>query len=137
MPVADSSIWLEWFTAGERSDVAERVLAAPVRVPAIVYFEVYKEVLRRSGLDIARVVAATMRAKGMKGIEPLTEAIALDAARISVEERPKLSSCDALILAFARVEGDQLITMDHHFEARAGATWWPKGLHRERVADPE
>lgn len=138
VPVVDSSVWLEWFTDGERVDVAERILtAADVRVPVLVYFEVYKEVLRRSGLDVARVVAATMRARAASGIEPLDEATALEAARISVEERPRLAAADALILAYARVASDRLVTLDHHFEGRPGAVWWPKGSHRQRVPDPE
>jgi len=135
-PVADSSIWLEWLVDGERVDVAERVLRSGVRVPVLVYFEVYKEILRRNGLETARVAAGTMQMKAQLGIEPLTEAVALEAARISVEERPRLAASDALILAFARINGDPLITLDHHFEGRAGVVWWPKGGHRLRAADP-
>lgn len=134
--VADSSIWLEWFTDGERADVAASVLSRPVRVPSLVYHEVYKEILRRSGLDTARVAAATMRERAEGRIEPLGEATALAGARICVEERPRLATADALILAHAREAGVPLVTLDHHFEDRPGAIWWPKGSHRHRAADP-
>lgn len=137
MLVADSSVWLEWFTNGERADVAERLLGLTVHVTVLVYHEVFKFIHRERGLDDARTVAATILARASENIEPLEQDVALAGARLCVEERPRMAMADALILAQARHIRVPLVSLDHHFENRAGALWWPKGPHRQRAVDPE
>lgn len=137
MLVADSSVWLEWFTNGERADVAGRLLGLTVHVPVLVYHEVFKHVLREKGLDDARTVAATMLGRASGSIEPLESDVALAGARLCVEDRPRLATADALILAHARHLRIPLASFDHHFEHRVGALWWPKGTHRSRAPDPD
>lgn len=137
MLVADSSIWLEWFTNGERVDVAQRLLGLPVHVPVLVYHEVFKFLHREKGLDDARTAAATMLSRASGSIEPLEQDVALAGARLCVEERPRMAMADALILTHARHLRLPLASLDHHFENRVGALWWPKGSHRLRASDPD
>lgn len=113
MNAVDSSGWLEYLSAGPKSDAFEGPLrdTDSLIVPVICLYEVFKVVLRERGEQEALQAAALM--KQGKVIE-VTETIALQAAQIS--NRHKLPMADSLILATARACSATLWTMDSDFK---------------------
>lgn len=138
LPVADSSVWLEWFTDGPRADTAAMILDAEVHVPVIVYYEVYKWMLRSRGLQAARQAAAQMVARsGARGVAPLDAGVAVIAATLCVDERPRMGMGDALVVAHARHVRSVAVSFDRAFHERAGAVWFPlTAADRAKYPDP-
>ena len=90
-------------------------------VPAVSLLEVCRWVLRRSGKDEAlRVVQAMSRGRAA----PLDAALAVEAARVSVER--DLSLADSVMLATAQGHGADLWTQDEHFKGLPGVRYKPK-----------
>jgi predicted nucleic acid-binding protein len=123
MNVVDSSGWLEYF-----ANEANAVLFTPpiedlenLLVPSICIYEVFKRLL----LDVDEESA--LQAVGIMSygrIIELDRKIAMDAARISVEQ--KLAMADSIILATARERDATLWTQDAHFQAMEGVRYIEK-----------
>lgn len=113
MNVVDSSGWLEYFTDGRNATTFARPIHATTQliVPSVSLFEVFKRVMMQRGEDAALEAVAMMR---QGRVVPLDDALALEAARLSVEHR--LPMADSIILATARAHKATLWTQDADFE---------------------
>lgn len=113
MNVVDSSAWLEYFTDGRNATAFARPIHATTRlvVPSVSLFEVFKRVMTQRGEDVALEAVAMMR---QGRVVPLDDALALEAARLSVEHRMPMA--DSTILATARAHRATLWTQDADFK---------------------
>ena len=113
MNVVDSSGWLEYFTDGPNAAAFAKPIHATALliVPSVSLFEVFKRVMTQRGEDVALEAAAMMR---QGRVVPLDDALALEAARLSVERR--LPMADSIILATARAHRATLWTQDADFK---------------------
>lgn len=123
MNVVDSSGWLEWFADGPGARHFARPLADvdALVVPSISVFEVFRATLRQRGESDALQAAAQMR---QGRVVPLDDALAMEAARLSVALR--LPMADSVILATARRFDAVLWTQDADFAAIEGVRWFGK-----------
>lgn len=124
MNVVDSSGWLEFFADGPNADTFAKPIEATAKlvVPTLSIFEVFKRVMSQRGEDAALEAAALMR---QGRVVPLDDALALEAARLSVAER--LPMADSIILATARAYRATLWTQDADFEHVSGVRFVSKG----------
>ena len=124
MNVVDSSAWLEYFADGPNAGAFARPIEAVDRliVPTLSLFEVFKRVFILRGERAALEAVATMR-QGLQA--DLDDAIALDAARLSIDHRLPLA--DSIMLATARAHGATLWTQDADFENLVGVRYFAKG----------
>ena len=115
MNVVDSSGWLEFFADGPNADHFAGPICQPddLVVPTVTLYEVFKVVLRQRGEQPALRAIAQMR-RG--DVVPLSESLALSAARTSVEE--SLPMADGIILATARAFGAAVWTQDEDFAGK-------------------
>ena len=123
MNLVDSSGWLEYFTEGRNAAAFARPIHATARliVPSISLFEVFKRVMTQRGEDLALEAVALMR---QGRVVPLDDALALEAARLSVDHR--LPMADSIILATARAHGATLWTQDADFKDLPDVRFLPK-----------
>jgi predicted nucleic acid-binding protein len=123
MNVVDSSGWLEYFADGPNAAVFAKPIQATstLIVPSISLFEVFKRVMTQRGEDTALDAVAMMR---QGRVVPLDDALALDAARLSVEHR--LPMADSIILATALAHRATFWTQDADFENVNGVRYLPK-----------
>ena len=91
-------------------------------VPSISIYEVFKCVLQQRGEGDALQAAAVMQ-QGL--VVDLDAALALRAARISVDSGPPMA--DSAILAAARAHNATLWTQDSDFEGMEGVRYVEKG----------
>jgi toxin FitB len=123
MNVVDSSGWLEYFADGPNA----AAFAKPIHttnaliVPSLALFEVFKRVMTQRGEDAALEAIAMMR---QGRVVALDDALALDAARLSVELH--LPMADSIILATALAHSAVLWTQDADFEDVKGVRYFPK-----------
>lgn len=120
MNVVDSSGWLEYFADGSNAGFFARAIQHPAAliVPTLSIYEVFKRVLQqRDESEALRAIAVMLQAT----VVDLTPAIALGAARISVEKR--LPIADSVILATARAHDAVLWSQDADFEDMAGVRY--------------
>jgi predicted nucleic acid-binding protein len=123
MNVVDSSGWLEYFTDGPNAAVFAKSIHTTTRliVPSISLFEVFKRVMTQRGEDAALEAAALMR---QGRVVPLDDALAFEAARLSVAHR--LPMADSIILATARAHRATLWTQDADFKDLQGVRYLAK-----------
>lgn len=124
MNVVDSSGWLEYFADGPNAGFfAEPIEAvADLVVPVISLYEVFKRVLQQRDEGAALQAVALMQ---QGRVVDLTPALALSAARLSVDHR--LPMADSLMLATARRFEAVLWTQDVDFEGIAEVRYRAKG----------
>jgi len=127
MNVVDSSGWLEYFADGPNAEFfAEPIeTVADLIVPVISLYEVFKRVLQQRDEGAALQAVALMR---QGRVVDLSEALALSAARLSVEHR--LPMADSLMLATARRFEAVLWTQDSDFDGIAGVRFRAKTADR-------
>ena len=113
MNVVDSSAWLEYFTDGRNATAFARPIHATTQLvgPSVSLFVVFKRVMTQRGEDVAVEAVAMMR---QGRVVPLDDALALEAARLSVEHRMPMA--DSIILATARAHRATLWTQDADFK---------------------
>lgn len=120
MNVVDSSGWLEYFADGPNA----QVFATPIEdvnqliVPMLSIVEVFKRVAQQRGEGDALQAIAVMQ---QGTVVELTVRLALDAARLSLDER--LPMANSIILATARNHRATLWTQDPHFEKTDGVRY--------------
>ena len=115
MNVVDSSAWVEYFTDGPNAGFFAKPIQATEKliIPTLTLYEVFKRIHRERGETEALEKAAHM----MQGtIVDLTAPLALNAARLSIEE--SLPMADAMIYATARAHDATLWTQDVHFQGK-------------------
>lgn len=123
MNVVDSSGWLEYFADGPNA----AFFAAPIEatrallVPTLSLYEVFKRVLQQRGEDPALQAVALMR---QGRVVELTAAIALSAARASIERR--LPMADSIMLVTAQAHGAVFWTQDADFDSVEGVQYAAK-----------
>ena len=123
MNVVDSSAWIEFLADGinaARFAPAVEALDELV-VPSLCIYEVFKRVVQLKG-ESAAIDAVGLMLGGR--VVELTSSIALEAARLSLEEG--LAMADSIILATARLEAATLWTQDSHFEGLDGVEYVAK-----------
>jgi predicted nucleic acid-binding protein len=121
--VVDSSGWLEYFADGPNADFFAVPIeaSAPVFVPTVSLYEVFKRVLQdRNESDALQAIALMQQ----RTVIELSAPLALRAARISLEER--LPMADSIMLATARVYEATLWSQDSDFEKVAGVEYIAK-----------
>lgn len=120
MNVVDSSGWLEYFADGPNAGA----FAKPIQnvnqliVPMLSIIEVFRHVAQRRGEGDA-LQAITAMQQGT--VVELTVPVALDAARLGLDERLTLS--DSIMLATARNHRAILWTQNPHFEQIEGVRY--------------
>ncbi len=116
MNVVDSSGWIEYLTGAPNAASFAHAIqdTAQLIVPAIIFYEVFKILLRDDIEDIALEGMAQM-SRGQ--VVPLNRELALAAARLSLELR--LPMADSIILATAQAYDATLWTQDVDFEGIA------------------
>lgn len=115
--LVDSTGWLEYLTEDAKAAAFAYYLEgdAPVIVPSLVLYEVYRHLAKQRGRTVAdRFVAQALHRR----VVPLDESIALAAANASIDHR--LTSTDAIVYATARACQAQLVTANTHFRGLPG-----------------
>jgi len=123
MNIVDSSGWLEYFVDGPNAEFFAPVVedTEALLVPAISLFEVFKRVLQQRGESDALQAVAIMT-QGQ--VIELDMTLALEAARVSVEE--KLPMADSIMLATAWAYGATLWTQDADFKDKTNVRYVEK-----------
>jgi toxin FitB len=121
--VVDSSGWLEYFADGPNSGAFARTIEAvdELLVPTLTLYEVFKRVCSQRGEDDAlRAIAQMQQGR----VVDLDRAIALEAARLSIERR--LPRADSIILATSESHKATLWTQDADFADVPGVRYVAK-----------
>ena len=123
MILVDSSGWLEWFANGPLAGAYQKYFKDldDVVTPTIVLYEVYKRVKSQYGEEKALVVTAQM---GKTAVVPLTDAVALTAADVSLAHR--IAMADSIVYATALSQNAQLVTSDSDLGHLPGVVYLPK-----------
>jgi len=118
--VVDSSGWLEYFADGPNATFFAPAIEATreLLVPTLSLYEVFKRVLQQRDEGQALQAVALMQ-QGQ--IVDLTAAIALSAAKASIEHR--LPMADSIILVTAQTHGAAFWTQDVDFEGVEGVKY--------------
>lgn len=113
--IIDSSVWLEYFTGGQKSKTIEKFLRPPHKIilPSIVSYEVYKKIKKERGEQMAVLLLSQME-RLAQTIMPMDQGLAVRAADISLQY--KISMADAMIYASALFSDSTIVTMDSHFK---------------------
>jgi len=113
MNVVDSSAWLSYFSGdGNAAIFSKPIEKIPeLLVPSITITEVFKNVLRQRGEEVALIVTAHMK---QGKVIPLDSELAMDAAKYG--ELHKLPLADSIIFATAQKYAAVLWTQDHDFK---------------------
>jgi predicted nucleic acid-binding protein len=120
MNVVDSSAWLEYFANGPNAEFFALAIEKTTElvVPSITLYEVFKRVLQQRDEGSALQAAAVMQ---QGAVVDLDAALALEAARLSVEHR--LPMADSVILATAQSHDAILWTQDADFKGISGVEY--------------
>lgn len=120
MNVVDSSGWLEYFADGPNADFFARPVSdlQQLIVPTLSIFEVFKRIAHQRGEGEAIQAVAVMQ-QGV--VVELTASLALDAARLSLDEQ--LPMADSIMLTTARAYEAKLWTQDADFEDMEGVRY--------------
>ena len=123
MNVVDSSGWLEYFADGPNAAFFAPAIEATreLLVPTLSLYEVFRRVLQQRGEDQALQAVALMQ---QGEIVDLTAAVALSAAKASIERR--LPMADSIMLVTARLHGATLWTQDADFDGVEGVKYVAK-----------
>lgn len=124
MNFVDSSAWIEYFIGGSNaSEFAEPIESVQdLVVPSLTIYEVFKRVAPVVGESRALEAVGVMTAGR---VVDLSASVALEAARVSLEE--KLAMAGSIILATARLGGAVLWTQDAHFRGFDGVEFRAMG----------
>ena len=124
MNVVDSSGWLEYFADGPNAGFFSVAIedTNELIVPAVIIYEVFKRVLQQRTEHDALAVIAVMR---QGRVVDFSGSLALDAARLSIEE--DLPLADSAILATAHAHEATLWTQDGDFEDMNGVEYRARG----------
>ena len=123
MNVVDSSGWLEYFADGHNAGFLAPAIEATreLLVPTLSLYEVFKRVLQQRGEGEALQAVALMQ-QGQ--VVDLTTAVALSAAKASIERR--LPMADSIMLVTARLHGATFWTQDADFDGVDGVKYVAK-----------
>lgn len=109
--IIDSSVWIEVFRSGPLASTCEPYLQKnKIKVPTVVIFEVYKKIKTSVSEEVALQTVATLSQYQVLEFDRET---ALLAADLSVEFQ--IAMADSMVLAHARTQGEELVTLDNDF----------------------
>ena len=117
--VVDSYAWLEYFMGTAAGGMVKRIVdssASEKLTPTVCIAEMYAKVLRAEGQEKAEFYRRFI--KSLTATVPLTEEIAVEAAKIDVEMKKKVAGwglADSIVLGTARKKGAKVLTGDEHF----------------------
>ena len=123
MNVVDSSAWLSYFAG----DANAEAFSAPIEniekliVPSITITEVFKNILRQRGEDMALQAIAHME---QGKVISLDNSLAIDAARYGIDY--KLPLADSIIYATGQKFSALIWTQDIDFKSLKGVKYFPK-----------
>ena len=120
MNVVDSSGWLEYFADGSNAAFFAPAIEATreLLVPTLSLYEVFRRVLQQRGEGQALQAVALMQ---QGEVVDLTAAVALSAAKASIERR--LPMADSIMLVTARLHGATFWTQDADFKDVEGVKY--------------
>ena len=121
MSLADSCVWIEWFTDGPNAGKYAPLLNGDVVVTPLVLAEVSRWILRERGEDAMTRVQALLMSRV---VEPMTAAVGNLAGELG--HRRGLAMADAVIYAHAVTLGIPLVTQDEHFRGLPDVEWVPR-----------
>lgn len=123
MNVVDSSAWLSYFSGDANSGYFAEPIEATDRllVPSITLTEVFKNILRQRGEDLAIQAIAHMQ---QGKVISLDNKLAIDAASVGVEF--KLPLADSIIYATAKRYEAKLWTQDSDFDGLKNVHFYAK-----------
>ena len=120
MNIVDSSGWLEYFADGANASFFAPAIQRPQEliVPTVSIYEVFKRIVQQKDeSDGLRAIAAMHQGS----VLPLDEALALSAARLSLDV--KLPMADSIMFASAKATESVLWTQDAHFKGMEGVRY--------------
>ena len=123
MNLVDSSGWLEYFADAPNASFFAPAIedVESLVVPSLTIYEVFKRVLQQRSEHEALATIAVLE-QGQ--VVDLTSSLALDAARLSIQENLPLA--DSVILATARTFEATLWTQDSDFKGIDGVRYKAK-----------
>ncbi len=123
MNVVDSSAWLSYFAGDANAEVFSEPIEniETLMVPSITITEVFKNILRQRGENMALEAIAHME---QGKIIPLDSALAIDAAKYGIDY--KLPLADSIIYATGKKFGALIWTQDMDFQSLEGVKYYPK-----------
>ena len=123
MNLVDSSGWLEYFADAPNASFFAPAIedVESLVVPSLTIYEVFKRVLQQLSEHEALATIAVLE-QGQ--VVDLTSSLALDAARLSIQENLPLA--DSVILATARAFEATLWTQDSDFKGIDGVRYKAK-----------
>lgn len=118
MPVVDASVCGAFFNAHELRHVPSRIWFREARrgeervvAPVILLAEVSAALGRGLGdTELADYAVDVLRSRRWVELFPVTQALAIRAAKIAAEQ--KIRGCDAIYVALAQQLGMELVTLD-------------------------
>jgi predicted nucleic acid-binding protein len=119
--VIDSYAWIEYFMGTQAGEEARKIIDTITDeklTPTICVAEIYSKILRVEGPETAELRRAFIKSRS--AIITLTEEIAVDAAKIDVEMKKKVTGwglADSIVLGTARKKRAKVLTGDEHFSA--------------------
>ena len=117
--VIDSYAWLEYFMGTAAGEKTKEIIDSSENeklTPTICMAEIYAKVLRTEGAEKAELQRAFIRLRS--AMVPLTEEIAIEAAKIDVEMKKRVAGwglADSIVLGTARKKKAKVLTGDEHF----------------------
>lgn len=118
--VVDSYAWLEYFMGTAAGEKAKEIIDSSENeklTPTICMAEIYAKVLRTETPERAELQRAFIRSRS--ATIPLTEEIAIEAAKIDVEMKKRVVGwelADSIVLSTARKKKAKVLTGDKHFK---------------------
>jgi predicted nucleic acid-binding protein len=130
MNVVDSSGWLEYFSDGPNADFFSPAVQdlEHLIVPSLGIFEVFKTICRQKDEGTALQAIAVMH---QGKVVDLDSALALDAARISLERR--IPMADSIMLATSIAHDAILWTQDSDFGGMDGIKYIKRRGHADET----
>ncbi len=126
MNVVDSSAWLSYFAGDNNAANFSEAIENPdqLLVPSITITEVFKNVLRQRGEELALIAIAHMKQGKMVALD---SGLAIDAAGYGITH--KLPLADSIIFATAQKHNATIWTQDSDFQGLPNVRYYakPKG----------
>ena len=117
--VVDSYAWLEYFMGTEVGGRAKEIIdseADEKLTPSICLAEAYAKILKTEDEEKAELRRAFIKSRS--ALVPLTEELAVEAARADVAMKKKVHGwglADSIVLSTARNRNGKVVTGDAHF----------------------
>jgi len=117
--VIDSYAWFEYFMGTSVGVQAKKIIDSTINeklTPTICLAEIYAKILRTEGLEKAEMRRTFIKRRS--AVVPLTEEIAVEAAKINNEMKRQTQGgglADSIVLATARIKKAKVLTGGEHF----------------------